>query len=404
MAKFYYKVITDDGKILKDTITASTIEEAKESLRANKYHIVEVTEKKAAAFEFPIKQIFFGTISKKDVALITRQLAVLLGSGTPILKALEIIIEQGEFKALCKILSDIKTELAQGSSFSTALKKYPNIFSELYVNMVKAGEASGELPKVLVALSDNLIESEQLKGKIITALTYPFIVIGFSIVVIFILFIKVIPQITSFLIQRKVPLPLPTRILINISLFFQAYWLYLLIFATLFVLVLIYLKSTKNISVLLDKLILKIPILGNVVLKNSLARFSKTLAMLLENGIPMAQAIVTAGEVTKNAVLQEALVRIRKDVIEGMSVSMAMSKYKFLPRTLSFIIGVGEESGELPQLLKKLANGYKEEMDILTAKFLSILEPMLTLGLSVFVIFVVLSIMLPIIDMLGTIK
>ncbi len=404
MVRYFFKAITADGKMIKDNIDSSTLEEAKENIRSKNLYLLEITEKKGISLELTPKEIILGRISKRDLALVTRQLAVLISTGTPILKAIEIIVEQREFKILCKILDEIKNKLAQGNSFSEALRNYPRIFDELYVNMVRSGEASGELSKVLTALSDHLIESEQLKGKIISALSYPLIVIGFSIVVVAVLFIKVIPGITSFLLEKKVPLPLPTRMLIGVSSFVQNYWLYILGFIIVAFIIFIYVKTLKSLAIFLDKAILKIPVLGNIILKNSLTRFCKTLAMLLENGIPMADAIVVAGDVTKNSVLINALQKIKKDVMEGMSVSIAISKYKFLPRTLGFIVSVGEESGELPQLLKKLADGYKEELDILTQKFIAFLEPVLTLGLAIFVIFVVLSIMLPIIDMLGTIK
>ncbi|MFN7182093.1 MAG: type II secretion system F family protein [Planctomycetota bacterium] len=404
MARYFFKAVTPDNKIVKDSIDSSTIEEAKENIRSKNLYLLEITEKRGISLEVRPQDIIFGTISKRDLALVTRQLAVLLYTGTPILKAIEIIIEQKEFRMLCKILSEIKNKLAQGISFSDALRNYSNVFGEVYINMVRSGEASGELPKVLIAISDHLIESEQLKGKIISALSYPLIVIGFSLIVVFVLFVKVIPNITSFLIEKKVPLPLPTRILIAISSFTQHYWIYILGVIATTVIIFLYLKTLKGFAVLVDRTVLKVPVVGNIVLKNSLTRFCKTLSMLLENGVPMSEAILVAGDVTKNSVLITVLQKIKKDVMEGMSVSLAMSKYKFLPRTLGFIVSVGEESGELPQLLKRLADGYKEELDILTQKFIAFLEPVLTLALSVFVIFVVLSIMLPIIDMLGTIK
>ncbi len=404
MVKYFFKATTPDGRIVKDFIDTASSEEAKDAIRARNLYILEITESKSLRFELSPKDIIFGGVNKRDLALITRQLAVLLSTGTPLIKAIEIIIEQKEFKTLCKVLDNIKNKLAGGESFSNALKNYPNIFPELYVNMVRSGEASGELPKVLIALSDHLIESEQLKGKILTALSYPIMVIIFSFIVVFVLFIKVIPGITSFLLERKVPLPLPTRILIAISSFVQAYWLYILLLFIVLVVMFIYIRTLKTVSIYIDRVSLKIPILGGIILKNSLTRFCKTLSMLLENGIPMAEAIVVAGAVTKNSMLIDAIQKIRKDILEGMSVSQALLRYKFLPKTLGFIVSVGEESGELPQLLKKLADGYKEELDLLTQKFIAVLEPVLTLGLSIFVIFVVLSIMLPIVDMLGTIK
>lgn len=404
MAKYLCKATTPDGKIVKEVIYTTTIEEAKDAIRAKNLYLLEISEAKTGGFELAPKEIIFGGVNKRDLALITRQLAVLLSTGTPLIKAIEIIVEQKEFKTLCKVLENIKNKLAAGESFSSALKNYPSIFPQLYVNMVRSGEASGELPRVLVALSDHLIETEQLKGKILTALSYPIMVIIFSFIVVFVLFVKVIPGITSFLLERKVPLPLPTRILIAVSSFIQNYWLYILIFMVIGIIAFLYLRSLRAVAIMVDRMSLKIPVLGGIILKNSLTRFCKTLSMLLENGVPMAEAIVVAGDVTKNSMLIDAIGNIRKNIMEGMSVSGALLRYKFLPKTLGFIVSVGEESGELPQLLKKLADGYKEELDLLTQKFLAILEPVLTLALSLFVIFVVLSIMLPIVDMLGTIK
>lgn len=330
------------------------------------------------------------------VAAITRQMGTLLGAGIPLAEALKAIIDQSQTRRIETKFREIRERITQGASLGDALAEHPDLFSELYVNMVRAGEATGQVDIVLTRLADFLQSQRALQRKVVSSLTYPALMIVIGMLVVAILMGLVVPKITTMLEDTGQTMPTPTKILVGVSTWFQNYWwvLFLGVAALSFVLERVY--GTKNGRLFIDRNVLRIPIVGELLRKQSVARFSRTLATLLSSGVPAVKSLEITGRVVGNRVVSDATDHIRVRILEGTDIATPLKATGVFPPVVGYMVAVGEASGELEQMLDRIAEAYDEEIDATTERVTTVLEPIMIVFLAVVVGFIVWSIVLPI--------
>ncbi len=402
MPVYEYKALTEAGNNEGGVIDADTPREARDTLRGRGLHIVEmhVTEKgkkRADGFKFRLPMPKFGGTKRlTDLALITRQMATLLGAGLTVTDSLGAIIEQLEDPLFEASFRGVRERITQGASLGEALEEYPEVFSEMYANMVKAGEASGSLEIVLNRLAQYTQQQARLQGRIGAALAYPLVMMFIGVAVVLFLLTFVVPRIISVLQQQGKLLPLPTQILIATSNFVSSYW-YLLIGGA-FGLFMLYqsIRATENGAFAIDRLKLRLPILGDLFRKHAISRFAKTFATLLASGLQVTESLRITRRVMDNRVLARVLDVVHDKIMEGADIATPLKNSGVFPATVGYMIAIGEQTGQLEELLEKIAESYDEEIELQTQKVLSLLEPLMIVCLAVVVGFIVLSIVLPI--------
>ncbi|MFQ5748225.1 MAG: type II secretion system F family protein [Planctomycetota bacterium] len=343
-----------------------------------------------------------GHLSKRrleEVSTFTRQMSTLLKAGIPVTEALKAIIEQTEDKRLDMVFRDIREQISQGANTGDALANHPDYFDNLYVSMVRSGEAAGRLDEVLERLGEFIQNQTRLRNKVQAALAYPIVMLIIGFLVVAALMVMVVPRIATMLQSRGQILPLPTRILQATSNFLVGYWwaLFLGLIFALLVFNLIY--SSKKGRLAIDRRLLGLPLAGNLLNKQALARFSQTFATLLRSGVPVVRCMEVTRSVLGNKVLENVIDEVREKILEGADISTPIKKSQVFPPLMGYMIAVGEQSGELDSMLEQVGGAYQEEVEIATQKFTSLIEPLLIVFLAVMVGFIILSILWPVLQM-----
>lgn len=341
----------------------------------------------------------FGGVKKAEVASFTRQVATLLKSGIPLAETLTALVEQMDNQRFKAQLSEVRSAVNEGSSLGDALAKYPKLFDELFVSMVRAGELAGNLDEVLTRLADFLEASQKLKSKVTGAMIYPAVMVFIGTIIIAVLMIKVIPEITKTLVQQGKDLPLNTKFLINTSNFVGKNWLILLFLIIGSVVGFVSWKGSAGGKVVWHRFVLKIWVLGPLVRVINVARFSRTLGTMLQAGVPMLRALDAAKMTMGNVILQKTIDEAKKAVTEGEALAVTLKKSGQFPPTMIHMTAVGEKAGQLEQMLERIAAAYESEIDTKLTRFIGLLEPLMLLGMGVTVAFIVISVMQPIMDM-----
>ena len=405
MPVYAYKGLSQDGRAVNGIIDADNPKGARLKLRRSGIFPTDLTEEQrrkseAAAADSGINlSQYFERIKPQDLALLTRQLSTLIGAGLPLVDCLSALIEQVESSRIKRTLSQIREQVTEGTSLADALKGHPRIFTDLYVNMVRAGEASGALDLVLLRLADYTENYAALRDKVRSALTYPTLmaIVGSSIL--FFLLSYVVPKVTKIFAENQASLPLMTTILLAISGFMQQYWW--LIAGGIIMAVISVRVSTRTPAGRLrfDRYVLAMPYTGKLLKKVALARFARTLSTLLTSGIPLLQSLDIVKNVVNNTVLSTAIEDARASIREGQSIAPPLKKSGLFPSMLIHMIAVGEKSGELEQMLTKAADAYDNEVSSSVSAITSIMEPMMILIGGGVVLFIVLAILLPIFEL-----
>ncbi len=341
----------------------------------------------------------FGGVKKAEVAAFTRQMATLLKSGIPLAEAMTALVEQMDNQRFKAQLSEVRTAVNEGSALGDSLAKYPKLFDELYVSMVRAGELAGNLDDVLARLADFLEASQKLKSKVTGAMIYPAVMVIIGTVIIAILMIKVIPEITKTLVQQGKDLPINTRFLINTSKFVGNNWLILLVLIIGSIVGFTAWKNSPNGKPVWHRFVLRIWVLGPLVRVINVARFSRTLGTMLQAGVPLLRALDAAKMTMGSVILQGAVDDAKKAVTEGESLATTLKKSGQFPPTMIHMTAVGERAGQLDQMLERIAMAYESEIETKLTRFIGLLEPLMLLGMGVTVAFIVISVMQPIMDM-----
>jgi general secretion pathway protein F len=404
MPVYTYKALKGDGAAEAGVIDADSPKDARLKLKSRNLHVTDLQssggEPAAAGSGGGGKRLLFRRRRPQEIAVLTRQLATLLGSGIPMIGAMTAIIEQVEHRDLKMALMGVREKVSQGGSLSDALAGFPLYFNDLFVNMVRAGEAGGNLDKVLFRVADYLHAQNRTRSKVVASLTYPIIMLVIGVGVVAVLLTFVVPKILQVIQkQGSAALPLPTEILLFLSGFMSRYWWLLL--TGILGLVVAYRQARRTPGGLLwtDTMKLQIPVAGNLIRKAAISRFAVTFATLLESGLPVLEAMGVVKRVVGNALLAQALETIRQKIAEGADIATPLKQSKVFPPVVGYMIGVGEESGRLEELLKKTAEAYDEEVDIAAQKMTAILEPLMIVIMAFVVGFIVLSVLLPILQM-----
>jgi len=343
-------------------------------------------------------------VSLPELALMTRRMATLLGAAVPVYEATTTLMEQEQPGEMRQVLARVRDRLAEGAGLAKALALEPRIFSESYVSMVAAGEASGSIDLVLERLADFLEEQEAIRSRVITALVYPLLMIIVGSGVMLFLLAFVIPKITMIFADNKATLPIITIALIHLSTFVRkGWWLCLLLAAGG---VFIYRRLMRQERYLLrrDRLMLRLPLVGRLAQKLVLARFAKILGLLLSSGVPVIRAMEITGEVVVNRAFRAFLGQAKSELIEGGKLSASLARSPLFPPLLVHMIGTGEQSGTLELMLEKAGVSFEREFDTATTRFMALLEPLLVLAMGLAVGFVVIAVLLPIFQLNQLVK
>lgn len=402
MPIYEYKAIKASGGNESGIIDADTAKDARTILRNKKLHVTDINQVEDVGKEKNRRRLpnFLRRAHREEMALITRQLSTMLKAGIPLSQSLTALVEQAATQDIEAILRDVREKVTQGVGLGEALAFHPSYFSELYVNMVRAGEASGNLDVVLTRLADYGQSQNRLRAKVKAALAYPVVMICFGIMVIFVLTAFVVPRILEVLktAKRDAVLPLPTRILTVFSGFLQHYWWAVAIVVFLIWLFFKLLLRDERYAYTWDKAKLNIPLIGDLLKKQAVSRFAITLSTLLKSGIPALQALDIVKNILENQVLKKVVQEVHDRILEGADIASPLKKSGIFPPVVGYMVSIGEQSGELEEVLDRIAEAYDEEIEITVQKVTSLIEPVLIILMAVGVGFVVVSVLLPILQ------
>jgi type II secretion system protein F len=400
VARFVYEAKTSPKDVVRGTLVAENKSAAIQKVSRMGYYLLSLEEEAEALSRSKSYAAYFSDkISVKNITDFTRQLSDLLEAGITIAKALDILHVQTQNKRLKKVILDIRDYCVSGNPLSDALARHPRVFSNLYMSMVKSGETGGMLDNILKRLSDFYEKQLDIQTKIRTALAYPILmtVVGFTTIIILITF--VMPKMTVMFSDFGQALPLPTLILLGISGIIQNYWLILILFLAGITMTIMKIYNTPHGKLAIDRFKLNSPILGQLIRKVEIARFTRTLSTLLDNGVPILGALGIVLETVGNAVIKEDIEKAAAAVKEGSSLAQGLGGSKSIPPAVMNIIAIGEEGGHVEKSLLKVALGYERESDEAVKIMMSLIEPLLILTLGIIVGFIVISMLLPIFEM-----
>lgn len=402
MPIFEYKGFTVQGRSARGIIEADNQHHARIKLKDMGVYATDFKQESGAQAS-DIKKTtvsdIFTSISQQDVAIITRQLSSLLGAGLTLIDALDAIVEQIDKIKLKKIVSNIKTKVNEGSSFADALKTAPKVFPEFYVNMVAAGESSGALDVVLQRLADYIENQVKLKYRIIATMIYPAIMVVLATLVVIVLMTFVIPKVTQLFKDVNQTLPIFTRLLIFTSNVMSSYWyLFIIAVAGMYYFFKWYIKTKKG-RVKYESALLRLPVFGKLIKLVIIARFTRTLATLLRSGVPVVRAMDIVKTIVNNTIIGGAIEKAKVSIIEGSSISAPLKSSGVFPPMVTRMISVGEQSGELENMLEKIATTYEDNVTTAISALTALLEPVIILMMAGIVLFIILSVLLPIFQM-----
>jgi type IV pilus assembly protein PilC len=399
--QFIWKGKTRQGSVTGGVLVADSKDLAIADLRRKQ---IEVTTVKEKGKEFAIPKIGAGKVNSKRLAIFTRQFSVMIDAGLPLVQCLEILGSQQDSRLFQKIILAVRQDVEAGSSLAEAMRKHPKAFDDLFVNMVAAGEAGGILDTILRRLSTYIEKAVKLKGQVKTALIYPVAVISVAAIVVFIILWKVIPTFASLFAALGAQLPLPTRIVIRASNFVASYIFFIVIGIGLLGFVLKRYYATYRGRRVIDQLVLRTPVLGDIMRKIAVARFCRTLATLTSSGVPILDGLEITAKTAGNAIVEDAIMGVRKSVEAGRTIAEPLAETKVFPPMVVQMIGVGEQTGALDAMLNKIAEFYEEEVDNAVAGLMKLMEPVMIAILGAVIGTIVVAMYMPMFDLISKIN
>jgi len=397
MGTFTYTARAFNGDMRTATIEAPSRDDVIAQLRKQRLSVVKIDQDAST-------KMSGGSIKTRDVVIFTRQFSTMINSGLPLVQALTILSEQTDNKALAAVTRKVVFDVESGNTVADALSKHPKAFTNLYVNMVAAGEAGGILDTILMRLATFLEKNDALVRKVKGAMIYPSVIMSVAAIAIIVLLLFVIPVFESMFASVGQALPLPTRIVIAASKFLNAYWWMLgggvIAFGFLFKR---YYASSSG-KLVIDRLALKMPVLGDVLRKSAVSRFTRTLGTLISSGVSILEGLEITAKTAGNRVIQDAIMASRASIAGGDTIAQPLQKSKVFPPMVISMIAVGEQTGGLDEMLSKIADFYDEEVDAAVSNLLSLLEPIMIVFLGVVVGGMVVAMYLPIFDMINAVQ
>ncbi|MGB6778671.1 MAG: type II secretion system F family protein [Planococcus citreus] len=400
MARFKYEG-RDRKKIRAGYVTSANRKEAVQKLREEGIRVIDIREVPVGALQ---KDISFGSPVKRDqFIMFLRQFSTLMRAGVTIVDSVKILSQQVESKQLRKTLAEIEEELRKGNSLSDSLSKYPKIFEPLTVNLVRAGELSGNIDDSLDRLATHYDKAYQTRQKVISAMSYPVVVGILAIGVVIFLLSTIVPMFVDMFQGFGGELPLVTQLVMGASRFTVQYWYLLVLFALIFAGTIWIMKRSEQGRMVLDTVVLKIPIFGKLLQKSALARLTRTLSSLFTSSVPILQAMTMTEKVVGNAVMSKVLLASRDSLERGGSLTAPMKQHWAFPPLIPHMISIGEQTGSLDHMLAKVAEFYEKEVEAETDRLKALIEPLMIVVLAALVGTIVLAIMMPMFEMFNNV-
>ena len=392
MPRFIYKIKDTESKTVDGIVEANSLKQAQDLLHERGFFIIRLKEKNQGYFKPGVGS----GVSFQDLVHITRQLSTMITAGLTLDESLLILLQQIKKPKLIILLRKIEEEVKSGKSFALALEKYPKVFPPVYLALVRAGEASGKLDTILARLSENLEKSRDFRNKIKGALIYPTIVVSGMVVVTFIVMTVVVPRLTSLYSEFDIELPLPTKILISLSSLMVNSWYLFVLSAVLLFITFFYMRRSKYGQFIISTVILNIPIFGPIIRQSTLVEITKTLALLIDGGVPILTSLEIAQNTTGNVIYRDAFMEASRKVEKGFPLSDPLLENKMMPTILGQMVAVGEHTGQLGDALNKLSVYFETEADTAVRTLTTMIEPLIMVVLGLGVGFLVMAVLLPI--------
>ncbi|HXC31423.1 MAG TPA: type II secretion system F family protein [Verrucomicrobiae bacterium] len=398
MPVFTYRGTNRDGSTVSGELAAASKTELVNTLKRKQINVTKMSEK-GKEFNLPT---FGGGVDSKELAVFTRQFSVMIDAGLPLVQCLEILAGQQENKVFQNVLTGTRSAVEGGSTLSSAMRQYDKVFDALYVNLVEAGETGGILDTILQRLSTYIEKNVKLKRAVKSALVYPIAVLSVAASVIVLLLWKVVPIFATLFLGLGVELPLPTRIVIGLSNFIGSIFGFLILVALIGAIVgLKVWYGTPVGRMAIDRVLLKLPLMGILLRKIAVARFTRTLGTLISSGVPILEGLEITARTAGNAVIEKSLMEVRKGLEAGRNLSDPLKETNVFPGMVTQMIGVGEQTGAMDAMLQKIADFYEDEVDAAVKDLLAAMEPMMIVVLGVVVGGIVISMYLPLFSLIG---
>lgn len=403
MPTFAYKVRDRSGKIFTGSMEGESRSVAVSRLREMDYFITSISEKKKSAL-FSQQITLFQSIKLRDLTIFYRQFATMVNAGLTLVNSLNILTEQVENKALANNIKVVKSDIEAGSTLADAMAKFPQVFSELYISMIRAGEIGGVLDDILNKIADLMEKDFALRQKIKSAMSYPSFVAGAAALMSIFMLSFILPQFVGVFAQFEGKLPALTQFFVTLTYLFNKYWyIFFAVFAALVAVFLAYIK-TPNGKLNFDKFKLKAPIFGEINRKGAIARFTRILGTLIKSGVPILEALQVSSNAIGNLVISAAVLGAKTKIKEGQSISSPLAASGVFPPMVTQMIMVGEESGELEEMLVNVAKFYDEEVDRSVERLTAIIEPLLMVVIGLTIGTMIIAMYLPIFNMVNLIQ
>ncbi len=403
MPTFTYEAFEPSGRVVRGSVEADNPANVLTKLQGLNYTVVDVVEKKGAGgFSLTTKRM--GKVKLASLVIFSRQFATMINAGINLLKCLDILEAQTKDPALKWTIGEVRKDVVGGSSLTEALAKHPRVFSKLYVSMVKAAEVGGILDTILDRLATFLEKEQEITGRIKGAMVYPCVVLVFAVIMVFAMFLFVLPTFKEIFKEFGEELPFVTKALFMLSDFMRAYWFLIPMVPFAIYMGAKWWYTTEKGHFALDRMKLKIPVIGEMVQKMAISRFSRTLGTLVNSGVPMLRALEIVAETAGNVVISQAVDNARASVREGQKISRPLEESGWFPMMVTQMIDVGEETGRMSDMLIKVASFYDQEVDVAVKALTSLIEPVLIIFLGGIVGFIVASIMVPMFTMINAIN
>lgn len=392
------------GQVIENIYRGETQEEVAQLIRGKGHKPILVTLEEAKGQDLNQLALFQPRVKVKDLAIFCKQLHTMLAAGMPLITALDVLASQSENKTLSVTTKEIGIMVQKGDVLSTAMKKYPKVFPKLLTNMVESGELTGNLDQVLLKMSEHYTKENKINSKIKSAMMYPLILSLLATGVVIFLLVFIMPTFLEMFQSSDVPLPTPTKVLLGISDALKQFWYLFIAGIVGLILLFRFIASQTSGRRVLHGLRLKLPVVGKATAKIATSRFTRTLSTLMASGIPIMQALEAAANVTDNQVVMDGIERLIEDIKKGSALSILLRRVGVFPPMMISMVGIGEESGALEEMLEKTADYYDEELETAIQKMISVLEPLMIVVMAVVIGFIVISMMLPMFDMMKTVQ
>ena len=404
MPTFAYSGRTRAGQTVSGERVADTIDAATAALRREQINVTRITQAKAAKAETAKKEKVGKTgkkVSAKNLAVFVRQFSVMIDAGLPLVQCLDILGNQEEDKNFAAVILQTRADVESGASLADAMRKHPKTFDPLFTNMIAAGEAGGILDTILMRLAVFMEKSDALVRKVKGAMIYPGVIVSVAVIAVTVLLVFVIPTFQSMFASANIPLPLPTRIVIGMSQLLKHYWYVIIGAIMLLVYSLRRYYATPDGKLTIDRTLLRMPVLGDVLRKSAVSRFTRTLGTLISSGVSILDGLEITAKTSGNRVIEDAIMESRASIAGGETIAAPLKKSAVFPAMVISMISVGEQTGGLDEMLSKIADFYDEEVDAAVSGLLALMEPVMIVFLGVVVGGMVVAMYLPIFDMVN---